>query len=79
MLDLRSSRIAIGRYVRLRRKDLEISQTELANEMGINRKTLAAIETGRTSFPMEAAPAAAKMLKLESPMCFLGQIGEGWN
>ena len=79
MASLHMSRITIGRQIRLRRKDLDISQTNLAKAAGLGRHTIAKIESGRASLPFESAPAVAQMLQLESPMVLFEDVFEGWG
>jgi transcriptional regulator with XRE-family HTH domain len=76
MPSLHMDRITIGRNIRLRRKDLDISQVNLANAMGINRATLAKIETGRSSLPFESAPAVVEMLQFKRLDDLLSQLWE---
>ncbi|MEM9116876.1 MAG: helix-turn-helix transcriptional regulator [Cyanobacteria bacterium P01_F01_bin.56] len=65
-MSLRTDRTVIGRNMRLRRQDLELSQTEVAKQIGLNRKTLGEIEKGRSSLPLESAVIAVEILKFKS-------------
>jgi ribosome-binding protein aMBF1 (putative translation factor) len=47
----------IGRHIRLRRSDIGLSQTVLAQKIGISPRTMRRIENGTSSLPFESAPA----------------------
>ena len=76
MPSLRTDRITIGRNIRLRRKDLGISQTNLANAIGVHRVTLSKIESGRCSLPFESAPIVIEILKLKTLNDLFTQLWE---
>jgi transcriptional regulator with XRE-family HTH domain len=76
MPSLRMSRITIGRNIRLRRKDLGLSQTALAEVIGCNRKMVGQIENGRTSLPLESAPAVVEMLQFKRLDDLFSQLWE---
>lgn len=65
-MSLRTDRTVIGRNMRLRRQDLDLSQTEVAKQIGLNRKTLGEIERGRSSLPLESAVIAVKVLRFKT-------------
>ena len=74
MSSLHMDRITIGRNIRLRRKDLELTQAVVAIHLGINRVTLAKIETGRSSLPLESMPPLLELLQLKSVDSLFNQL-----
>ena len=50
--DVREILVKIGEVLKIRRKELNISQEKLANTIGIDRKHLSAIENGRQNMTL---------------------------
>lgn len=79
-MNMRETRRIIGRNLKARRQDLEVSQKEVATHAGISRTTLWKIENGRSSLPLESAPAVLKFLDLgEDPLVLLKPIERTWG
>jgi DNA-binding XRE family transcriptional regulator len=56
----------LGLAVARRRKDLALTQADIAHEIGLTRASLANIETGRQKVLLHQAYSLAKALKFES-------------
>lgn len=54
-----------GSAIRAKRKQLGITQTELAERAGLNRSYLSELERGKTSISLERAEKIAKALSCE--------------
>lgn len=76
----RATRRIIGRNLKNRREDLGVTQKAVASEAGLSRTTLWKIERGRSSLPLESAPALLKFLDLgEDPLVLLAPISRPWG
>ena len=79
-MSMRDTRRIIGKNLKARREDLGVSQKSVADKAGLSRTTLWKIECGRSSLPLEAAPAILKYLDLgEDPLVLLAPIRRTWG
>jgi transcriptional regulator with XRE-family HTH domain len=56
----------MGRRIADRRKELSLTQTQLAEILGIPQQTYASYEVGRHGFPIAMLPALAQALAMET-------------
>mgnify|MGYP003544329386 CR=1 FL=1 len=57
--------VSLGVVIAARRNELKLKQQELADLIGVSRTTLANMETGRQSIPIERVRPLATALELE--------------
>lgn len=55
----------LGTAIRVRRKQLELSQQELAESIGVARRVIGELERGKGSVRLEIALAAARTVGLD--------------
>lgn len=55
----------LGKVLKARRKELGFNQEKMANEIGIDRKHLSAIENGKQNLTIETLFKVCKGLKVE--------------
>ena len=65
--------MTISERIRLIRQQKELSQTELAQQTGINVKTLSRYELGNTIPPADALAAIAKVLEVSADYLITGE------
>lgn len=63
--EIRKERQRIGLNILIRRREMNMSQNELAEASGISRTLISCMERGKTNFRMEALFAIAEALGLE--------------
>lgn len=59
---IRKERLRIGLNILIRRRELHMTQNELAEASGVSRNQVSSMERGRTNFRMEALFAIAEAL-----------------
>ena len=59
---IRKERLRIGLNILIRRRELHMTQNELAEASGVSRTQISSMERGRTNFRMEALFAIAEAL-----------------
>ena len=59
---IRKERLRIGLNILVRRRELHMTQNELAEASGVSRNQISSIERGKTNFVMEALFAIAEAL-----------------
>ena len=59
---IRKERLRIGLNILIRRRELHMTQNELAEASGVSRNQISSMERGRTNFRMEALFAIAEAL-----------------
>jgi len=57
--------VKFGKKIQKRRKDLGLSQEELAHKVGIHRNHMGRIERGETNPPLKTIQKIAKLLKVK--------------
>lgn len=62
----------IGKRVRAKREELNISQTDLANSVGLSRSTMCKIESGNNSTSLDTFKNIAKVLNVDVMYLLLG-------
>lgn len=62
---IRKERLRIGLNILVRRRELHMTQNELAEASGVSRNQISSIERGKTNFGMEALFAIAEALDVE--------------
>lgn len=62
--------VALGRFVRERRRALDLSQEELADRAGLSRAMIAKLETGATGIRRERIPGLARALQEPDDVLF---------
>ena len=62
---IRKERLRIGLNILVRRRELHMTQNELAEASGVSRTQISSMERGRTNFRMEALFAIAEALGVE--------------
>lgn len=62
---IRKERLRIGLNILIRRRELHMTQNELAEASGVSRTQISSMERGRTNFRMEALFAIAEALGVE--------------
>ena len=62
--EVRKNLVKIGEVLKLRRKELKISQEKLANTIGIDRKHLSAMENGRQNMTISTLCKVAEALDI---------------
>ena len=62
---IRKERLRIGLNILIRRRELHMTQNELAGASGVSRTQISSMERGRTNFRMEALFAIAEALGVE--------------
>ena len=62
---IRKERLRIGLNILVRRRELHMTQNELAEASGVSRTQISSMERGRTNFRMEALFAIAEALEVE--------------
>jgi transcriptional regulator with XRE-family HTH domain len=62
---IRKERLRIGLNILIRRRELNMTQSELAEAAGVSRNQISSIERGKTNFGMEALFAIAEALGVE--------------
>lgn len=67
-----AQRLAVGNRIRELRAELDVSQEQLAEEMGLDRKTVNRMETGANSASVDAFFLAARALGVTMPELFQG-------
>jgi transcriptional regulator with XRE-family HTH domain len=54
-----------GRRLRARRRELRLSQSEVADAIGVNRRVIGELENGKTTVRLEIAIDAARAIGLD--------------
>jgi HTH-type transcriptional regulator / antitoxin HipB len=54
-----------GRHLRARRRELRLSQADLADVIGVNRRVLGELENGKPTVRLEIALEAARALGMD--------------
>lgn len=67
-----AQRLAVGNRIRELRTHRDVSQEQLAEEMGLDRKTVNRMETGANSASVDAFFLAARALGVTMPELFQG-------
>ena len=65
--------VALGDRIRERRRELGITQTQLAQTIGLSQQTVVAIEKGRRRLQLSAAPALIETLQWTLEDLVLGE------
>ena len=62
---IKKERLRIGLNILIRRRELHMTQSELAEASGVSRTQISSMERGKTNFGMESLLAIAEALGIE--------------